>query len=34
VRYFRHRNIRTKYDVEPPWRHRGKELTSGYQKRW
>jgi hydrogenase small subunit len=34
VRYFRRRNIRTKYDVEPPWRRRGDTLTTGYAKRW
>ena len=34
VRYFRHRNITKKYDVEPTWRRRGSTLTSGYQQRW
>jgi hypothetical protein len=34
VRYFRHRNIATKYDKEPEWRRPGKQLLSGYQKRW
>jgi hydrogenase small subunit len=34
VRYFRKRNIKNKYDVEPEWRHNKRELTTGYQKRW
>ena len=34
VRYFRQRNIKTKYDKEPEWRKRGGELTTGYSKRW
>jgi len=33
-KFFRERNIKTKYDVEPEWRRRGPALTSGYQKRW
>jgi hydrogenase small subunit len=33
-KYFRNRNIKTKYDVEPEWRRRGPALTSGYQPRW
>ncbi len=33
LRYFRHRNIRTKYDVEPDWRKPGNTLTSGYRSR-
>jgi hydrogenase small subunit len=34
VRYFRARNVKTKYDKEPEWRKRGTTLTTGYQKRW
>jgi hydrogenase small subunit len=34
LRYFRHRSIRTNYDKEPEWRRRGRQLTTGYQKRW
>ena len=33
-RYFRSRNIKTKFDKEPEWRHSRPELTTGYQKRW
>ena len=28
--YFRKRNLRQKYEVEPPWRKPGPRLTSGY----
>ena len=31
--YFRHRNIKNKYDVEPEWRKPGKQLLTGYQPR-
>jgi hydrogenase small subunit len=31
VRYLRERRIRKTFDVEPAWRRRGSELTSGYQ---
>jgi hydrogenase small subunit len=34
LRYFRNRNVKTKYDVEPEWRRRAPTLTSGYQPRW
>jgi hydrogenase small subunit len=34
VSYMRKRNIKKKFDVEPEWRKPGRELTSGYQKRW
>jgi len=34
VRWARRRNVRTKYDIEPEWRRRGKTLSSGYAKRW
>jgi hydrogenase small subunit len=34
IDFFRKRNIKSKYDVEPDWRRRGPALTSGYQKRW
>jgi hydrogenase small subunit len=33
VKYMRERRIRHKFDVEPTWRRRGAELTSGYQPR-
>ncbi len=32
VRYFRQRRIRNEFDVEPPWRRRGTQLTSGYRR--
>jgi hydrogenase small subunit len=31
VRYLRDRRIRRTFDVEPHWRRRGPELTSGYR---
>jgi hydrogenase small subunit len=34
VRFFRTRHIKNKYDKEPEWRRRGRELTSGYSKTW
>ena len=34
IDFFRKRNIKNKYDVEPEWRRRGPALTTGYQKRW
>jgi hydrogenase small subunit len=34
VDYFRKRNIKNKYDVEPEWRRPGPTLSTGYQKRW
>jgi len=33
VRYMRERRIRHTFDVEPAWRRRGAELTSGYRPR-
>jgi hydrogenase small subunit len=33
VRYLRERRIRRAFDVEPAWRRRGAELTSGYRGR-
>jgi hydrogenase small subunit len=33
VRYFRHRNISKKYDKEPEWRRRGRQLSTGYSPR-
>ena len=33
VRYFRRRNIKNKYDVEPTWRKRADRLETGYQAR-
>jgi hypothetical protein len=32
-RYFRYRNIKNKYDVEPEWRKPSATLTTGYQPR-
>jgi hydrogenase small subunit len=32
IRYLRERRIRTTFDVEPAWRRRGSELTSGYRR--
>ena len=34
VRTMRKRNVRTKYDREPEWRHNRSELTTGYTKHW
>src|SRR3954469_20006632 len=34
IRYFRKRNIKNKYDVEPEWRKPGRQLLTGYSKRW
>jgi hydrogenase small subunit len=34
LKFFRGRNIKTKYDKEPEWRRPGRELTTGYQPRW
>jgi hydrogenase small subunit len=34
LKFFRGRNIKTKYDKEPEWRAPGRQLTSGYEKRW
>ena len=34
LRSMRNRTIRKVGDVEPAWRKRGKQLTTGYQKRW
>jgi hypothetical protein len=33
IRYFRQRNISTKYDKEPEWRRRGRSLQTGYEPR-
>jgi hydrogenase small subunit len=33
VKFLRDRRIRRTFDVEPRWRRRGAELTSGYQPR-
>jgi hydrogenase small subunit len=33
LRYFRHRNITKKYDLEPSWRTPKPELRTGYQPR-
>jgi hydrogenase small subunit len=34
LRTLRAQSVKRTYDVEPAWRKRGKELTTGYQKRW
>jgi hydrogenase small subunit len=34
LKYFRQRSIERKYDLEPEWRKRSPELTTGYEKRW
>ena len=34
LRHVRNRSIKKVGDLEPEWRKRGKQLTSGYQKRW
>ena len=34
LKFFRQRNIKTKFDKEPEWRKPGRQLTTGYQKRW
>ena len=34
LKYFRDRAISRKYDIEPTWRRRAAELTSGYHTRW
>jgi hydrogenase small subunit len=34
LRNLRALSIRRTYDHEPEWRKRGRQLTSGYQKRW
>jgi hydrogenase small subunit len=31
VRYLRERRMRRRFDVEPEWRRRGPELTTGYK---
>ncbi|MGZ4248970.1 MAG: hydrogenase expression protein HypE, partial [Solirubrobacteraceae bacterium] len=33
IRYFRHRNIRNNYDIEPEWRKPGKQISTGYVSR-
>jgi hydrogenase small subunit len=34
LRWGRNQSIKKTGDHEPPWRKRGPQLTSGYQKRW
>jgi hydrogenase small subunit len=34
LKFFRARNIKTKYDKEPEWRKPGRQLTTGYEQRW
>jgi hydrogenase small subunit len=31
IRYFRHKNIEKKYDVEPEWRKPSSRLETGYE---
>ena len=33
VRFFRERNMKNKFDKEPEWRRRGRQLATGYQPR-
>jgi hydrogenase small subunit len=34
IKYFRDRNMRTRYEVEPEWRRPTDQLETGYQGRW
>jgi hydrogenase small subunit len=34
VRYMRRRHVKNNFDVEPEWRRKGGQLTTGYAKRW
>ena len=34
IKYFRGRNMRTRYEVEPDWRRPTDRLESGYEPRW
>jgi hydrogenase small subunit len=34
LRYFRRQSVKRIYDKEPEWRRPGRELATGYQKRW
>jgi hydrogenase small subunit len=34
IKYFRDRNMRTRYEVEPEWRRPTDELLTGYERRW
>jgi hydrogenase small subunit len=34
VRTMRKRHVKNQFDVEPEWRKRGPQLTTGYTKRW
>jgi hydrogenase small subunit len=34
IKYFRDRNMRTRYEVEPEWRRPTERLETGYQGRW
>jgi hydrogenase small subunit len=34
VRMMRKRHVKNQFDVEPEWRKRGPQLTTGYSKRW
>jgi hypothetical protein len=34
LRNLRALSIKRTYDREPEWRKRGRQLTSGYEKRW
>jgi hydrogenase small subunit len=34
LKFFRERNIKRTFDKEPEWRKPGRQLTTGYEKRW
>ena len=34
LRYLRDKSMQRRYEVEPPWRRPGPELTTGYERRW
>jgi hydrogenase small subunit len=34
VRMMRKRHVKNQFDVEPEWRRKGPQLTTGYAKRW
>src|SRR5262249_22279070 len=34
LKFFRSRHIKNTFDKEPEWRRPGRQLTTGYEKRW
>jgi hypothetical protein len=34
IKYFRDRNMRTRFEVEPEWRRPTDQLETGYRGRW